>query len=209
MKLIDSLKWRYATKHFDENKKISGDQIDLLLEAVNLSASSFGLQPYSVLVIENKKLRQQLKEAAWQQTQVTDASHLILFAAKTNLSSADIDEFVSRISDERKIPVEALAEYEGMMKGALNAMSPEDATTWAAKQAYIALGQLLVSCAVESIDACPMEGFDKVEFDKILGLKEKNLSSVVMATVGYRSVDDQYQHLPKVRKALDDLVIRL
>jgi len=208
MDIIEKLNWRYATKQFDSTKKLKPEQLELLLKAINLTASSFGLQPYSIIVIEDKAIRKQLKEAAWQQTQVTDASQVILFAAKTDLSSTDIDEYIQRISVARNIPIEALAEYEGMMKGSLSSQSQEDITTWAAKQAYIALGQLLVSCAIESIDACPMEGFDKTQFDKILKLKEKNLTSVVMATVGFRSSEDQYQHLPKVRKNIDDIIIR-
>lgn len=208
MNIIDKLKWRYATKQFDTTKKLPQKQVDLLLKTINLTASSYGLQPYSVLIIENEEIKTQLKEAAWYQSQVTDASHVILFAAKTNLSQSDIDEFIQRISKIRNTPIGALAEYEDMMKGFVNALTPEDAVIWATKQAYIALGQLLVTCAIESIDACPMEGFNKERFDEILSLKEKNLTSVVMVTVGYRSSEDQYQHLPKVRKDLDDLVIK-
>lgn len=208
MDIIDKLKWRYATKQFDAAKKLNSEQLSLLLEAINLSASSFGLQPYSVLVIENEEIRKQLKEVAWHQPQVTDASHVILFAAKTDISAADVDEFIQRISTTRNLPLDALAEYEGKMKGFLGRQTQEELTTWAAKQTYIALGQLMVTCAVESIDTCPMEGFEKDRFDEILGLKEKNLTSVVMATVGHRSAEDQYPHLPKVRKKLSDIVIK-
>ncbi|MCG8580466.1 MAG: NAD(P)H-dependent oxidoreductase [Bacteroidales bacterium] len=209
MNIIEKLNWRYATKEFDTSKKLSDEQLDLLLEATNLTPSSFGLQPFSVIVIENDEIRQRLKPSAWNQPQTTDASHLILFAIKTDLSEKDVDEFIKRISESRNIPIESLAEYDGMMKGFLKQMSNEDINNWQAKQAYIALGQLMVSAAVEGIDTCPMEGFDKKEFDKILGLEEKNLASVVMAAVGFRSANDKYQALPKVRKPLNEMVIKL
>jgi len=208
MNIIDKLNWRYATKEFDASKKLSKSQLDLLIEATNLTPSSFGLQPYSIVVIEDEELRAKMQEAAWNQPQTTAASQLILFAVKTDLSEKDIDAFIQNISQTRNIPVEALAEYDGMMKGFLKQMSKEDIITWAAKQAYIALGQLMVTAAVEGIDTCPMEGFDKNEFDKLLGFKEKNLSTAVMAAVGFRSNDDKYQHLAKIRKPLDEMVIK-
>ncbi|MCT4589795.1 MAG: NAD(P)H-dependent oxidoreductase [Carboxylicivirga sp.] len=208
MNIIEKLNWRYATKEFDSTKKLSQEQLDFIIEATNLTPSSFGLQPFSVIVIEDEAIRKQLKPVAWNQPQITDASHLILFAANTNLSEADIDKFLKLNSDVRNIPLEALAEYDGMMKGFIKQMSADEIINWEAKQAYIALGQLMVSCAVEGIDTCPMEGFDKKEFDKILGLADRNLTSVVMAAVGFRSEADKYQHLAKVRKSKEDLVIK-
>lgn len=207
MNIIEKLNWRYATKQFDPSKKLTEEQVNFIIEATNLAPSSFGLQPFTIIVIEDELIRKQLKKAAWNQPQTTDASHLILFAANTNLSEDDVDEFLKRISETRNIPIEALAEYDRMMKGFIKQMSKQDVINWEAKQAYIALGQLMVSCAIEGIDTCPMEGFDKGEFDKILGLTDKNLTSVVMAAVGFRSDDDQYQNLPKVRRAVDDIVI--
>ncbi|MBI9064703.1 MAG: NAD(P)H-dependent oxidoreductase [Marinilabiliaceae bacterium] len=209
MDILEKLNWRYATKQFDAQKKLSDDQLQKVLEATNLSASSFGLQPYKVLVIEDLHIRSDLREVAWGQPQVTDASQVIVFAAQTNISEQDVNEFVQRIAETRNMPKEALTEYEGMMKGFVSAQPQEALTQWAAKQAYIALGFLLVTCAVEGIDACPMEGFDKDKFDEILGLKEKNLTSVVMATIGTRSKDDQYQHLAKVRKSLNEMVTKI
>lgn len=208
MDIIEKLNWRYATKQFDTEKKLTGAQLNRILSATNLAASSFGLQPYNVLVIEDTEIRKRLRKAAWGQPQVTDASQVIVFAAKTNLSDTHVDEFIQRISQARNIPVEELAEYEGMMKSTINARPREMLTQWAARQAYIALGFLLATCAVEAIDACPMEGFENDKFDDILGLKGKNLTSVVMATVGYRSSEDKYQHLAKVRKTLGELVIK-
>lgn len=206
MSILKSLKWRYATKQFDSSKKLSKEQVDTLLESVNLAATSFGLQPFDVLVVENPNTRQKLKEAAWGQSQVTDASQVVIFAAKTNLSAAHVDEFLKRISDVRGISVDAMADYRQMMVGSIESRSQEALVQWAARQAYIALGTLLTACAVEGIDACPMEGFAPAQFDEILGLKEKNLTAVVMATVGFRSADDKYQHLAKVRRQLNDIV---
>ncbi len=206
MDILKSLKWRYATKKFDSSKKITENQLNLLLESTNLAATSYGLQPFQILVVEDKAIREKLKAAAWNQTQVTDASQVIIFAAKTNLSVGDVDEFVERMSKIRKIPADSLAEYAGMMKNTIQTRTPEVLTQWAARQAYIALGFLLVSAATQEIDACPMEGFDPAVFDEILDLKSKGLTSVVMATIGYRAADDHYQQLAKVRKELKDIV---
>lgn len=206
MSILESLRWRYATKKFDATKKLTKDQLDLLLEATNLSATSLGLQPFQILVVENSSLREKLKAAAWNQPQITDASHLVIFAAKTNLSSVDVDLYMQLISKKRGISVEALADFKGMVDGAINGRLVEALTQWAARQAYIALGTLLTTAAFESIDACPMEGFDNAQFDEILGLKEKHLTAVVIAAIGVRSNDDKYQHLIKVRREISDIV---
>lgn len=208
MDLIKQLNWRYATKKFDASKKLSPEQLNIILEATNLAASSYGLQPYQILVIENPEIRQLLKEAAFGQTQVTDASQVIVFAAKTNLNSADVDAYLELISKVRNLDIADLGEYSTMMKGSLANLNEEQKTIWAGKQTYIALGHLLTACAISHIDACPMEGFNHEAFDNILGLKEKNLTSMVMATIGFRSEKDTYQHAPKVRKPLDEMVIK-
>ncbi len=209
MDLINDLNWRYATKQFNPDKKLSSEQLANVLDAINLSPSSYGLQPYKVLVIEDKEVRAQLKDAAFNQSQVTDASQVIIFAAINNISEIHVDEFISRISSVTGAPIESLSEYEGMMKNKIGSTNKENLFTWASKQCYIALGFLLTTCAHLKIDACPMEGFNPNEFDNILGLKEKNLNSVVMATIGFRSDGDKYQHNPKVRKELDNLIINL
>lgn len=208
MNIIEKLKWRYAVKKFDTRRKLTNDQLAYLLEAINLAPTSYGLQPFKVLLVEDKAIREKLKAQAWGQGQVTDASQLIIFAAQTKLSAKDVDAFVANISKTRNIPVEALAEYEGMMKNTIQSRTPEQLTQWAARQAYIALGFLLSAAASANIDACPMEGFSNEAFDDLLGLKEKGLTSVVMATVGYRSEDDGYQNLAKVRKPLEEIIIK-
>ncbi|MBS2097261.1 NAD(P)H-dependent oxidoreductase [Carboxylicivirga linearis] len=207
MDIIKQLNWRYATKQFDSSKKLTNDQLNLILEATNLSASSYGLQPYQIIVVENQEIREKLKDAAWGQPQLTDASQIIIFAAKTNLEDKDVDAFIQLVSEVRGVPVDSLVDYSSMMKGSMANLSNDEKTVWAAKQTYIALGQLLTTCALNNIDTCPMEGFNHEEFDNILGLKEKNLTSVVMAAVGFRSETDKYQHLPKVRKPINEMVI--
>ncbi|MFT3739516.1 MAG: NAD(P)H-dependent oxidoreductase [Breznakibacter sp.] len=206
MSILQNLKWRYATKQFDASKKLSKQQLDTVLEATNLAATSYGLQPFDVLVVENPDIRKKLREAAWGQSQLTDASQIVVFAAKTNLSAAHVDEFVARISQTRGIPVETLADYRNMMVGSVEGRSPEARTQWAARQAYVALGTLLTASAAEGIDACPMEGFSPDQFDEILGLKEKNLTAVVIAALGFRSANDKYQHAAKVRRDIKDIV---
>ncbi len=205
MNLIEQLKWRYATKRFDPNRKLTHEQLHTILEAVNLSASSLGLQPYRIFVVEDSEVRKDLRLAARNQSQVTDASHIFVFAVKTNLSAADVAEFVRRVSQKRGIPLEELAEYQNRLISSVESRSIENRTAWAARQAYIALGFLLVTCAVENIDACPMEGFSPEEFDRILGLTEKGLTAVVMAAVGFRSSGDKYQYMAKVRHEISDL----
>jgi len=209
MDFLKNLEWRYATKQFDPTKHLTTEQLDHILRAVNLAPSSYGLQPFRVIVVDNKELRNKLKQAAWGQPQVTDASHLIVFAAHNNLTEADVDEFLHRIAQVTGVSQQSLKEYGNGIKGKVNNFSKEERFIWASKQCYIALGFLLAACANMHIDACPMEGFEPAKFDDILGLKEKNLRSVVMATVGYRSTEDQYQHQPKVRKVSEELMIRL
>lgn len=209
MNIIEKFKWRYAVKKFDTRRKLTDEQVKYLLESINLAPTSYGLQPFKVLLIDDKEIREKLKAQAWGQSQVTDASHLIILAVQTQLSVKDVDEFIVNISKTRHIPVEALAEYEGMMKNTIQSRTPEQLTQWASRQAYIALGFLLSAAAASNIDACPMEGFSAEGFDDILGLKERGLSSVVMATIGYRSEDDGYQKQAKVRKPLEEIVIKL
>lgn len=208
MDLISSLNSRYATKAFDATKKIAAADLDTLLEAIRLSASSYGLQPYKVIVVENPEIRQELRGLAWGQSQITDASALLVFAANTEISAETVDQYISLISETRGIPAEALGDYSGMMKGSLQKMNAEQVETWVSKQAYIALGYGLVSAAVLGIDTCPMEGFSGPDFDKVLGLEKLGLKSKVVLAVGYRSSEDQYQHMKKVRTKKEDFFIK-
>jgi len=209
MELISKLNSRYATKAFDAAKKVSAADMDTLLEAIRLSASSYGLQPYKVIVVENPEIRQELRGLAWGQSQITDSSALLVFAANTEINAEAVDQYISLISETRGIPAEALGDFSGMMKGSLQKMNAEQVETWVSKQAYIALGYGLVSAAVLGIDTCPMEGFSGPDFDKVLGLEKLGLKSKVVLAVGYRSSEDQYQHMKKVRTKKEDFFINI
>ena len=205
--IIDALNWRYATKAYDTTKKLSGEQVSILIESIRLSPSSFGLPVYKVIHVKNPETREKLKAAAWGQAQVTDASEFLVFAAKTNIGEADVTEYMNDVSKVRNIPLENLEEYAGMINGSISSRTAEEKVTWAAKQAYIALGIVLAAAALEKIDASPMEGYDSNQFDEILGLKELNLKSVVVVALGHRAENDSYATLTKVRAAKESLVI--
>jgi nitroreductase / dihydropteridine reductase len=206
MDVFKKLEWRYATKRFDSDKKLNDKQLSLLVDAVNLAPTSYGLQPFALFVIGDSKVREELKVAANGQPQVSDASQVLVFAVNKELSEKHIEAFVERTAQQRGLKVESLDAFRSMMVAAIMAKSSEARFQWAARQAYIALGVLLSTAASENIDACPMEGFNNAEFDRILGLEKKGYSSVVMATVGFRSEEDKYGSLPKVRKSRDELV---
>ncbi len=197
--LIEQLNWRYATKKFDPSKKLTTEQLNTILDAGRLSASSFGLQPYVFVIVENPALRETLKANAWGQTQITDASYLIVLAARTNLDAAYVDHYVDIIAKERGISTDSLKNIREMMVGSVERMSADERTTWAKKQAYIALGFLLSACAHEQIDACPMEGFDAAKFDEVLELNKSNLTAAVVCTIGFRAADDEAATQKKVR----------
>jgi nitroreductase len=203
--LLDSLNFRYATKQFDPAKKIEPATWAALEESLVLTPSSFGLQPWKFLVVTDATVRESLVPHAWNQRQVADASHLVVLAVRKTVDEAYIDQFLSRLAEVRSIPVESLAGYRGMMVGSLGMMTPD----WAAKQAYIALGQFMLAAATLGVDTCPMEGFIPAQFDEILGLSAQGLTAAVLCPAGYRSADDKYAALPKVRWAPSDVIAHL
>lgn len=207
--ILDALHWRYATKSYDSSKKLSPDHINFLIESIRLSPSSFGLQPYKIIHVTNPEIREKLKLASWGQSQITDASELLIFAVPTNLNDAHVDDFIQKTATVRNIPIEQLEEYKGMIKGSINSRSAEEKIVWSAKQAYLALGILLESAALEHVDVTPMEGFDTAQYNEILGLKDMNLTAVVVATLGYRSEDDTYANLEKVRVDTEELIVKM
>lgn len=209
MSLIEKLNWRYATKKFDSTKKLSAAQLDELLRAVHLSPSSSGLQSYKVVVVEDVATRGKLRQAAYGQPQITDASQLVVFAAETNLDSEYVKNYIDHVARSRGIDRARLEGFEQMINGNVSSMNEEQRISWAKKQAYIALGVLLTSAAELGIDACPMEGFSATQFDEILGLKEKGLTTAVIATIGFRAEDDAYSKLSKVRKPQEEMFIHI
>ncbi len=198
--LLQQLNWRYATKQFDTTRKINAQDWAALEQALVLSPSSFGLQPWKFFVVNDPAIRAKLRPAAYGQAQVTDASHLVVFAGKTDVTEADVDAHIKNISATTGAPIEALAQLRGMLLGSVvQHMDVATRQAWARNQAYIALGNFLTSAAILGIDTCPMEGFDRAQFDQILGLKAQGYASAVIATVGYRAATDKYANAPKVR----------
>ncbi|HEX3890229.1 MAG TPA: NAD(P)H-dependent oxidoreductase, partial [Verrucomicrobiae bacterium] len=178
--LIGQLNWRYATKQFDPNRKISASDWATLEEALRLTPSSGGLQPWKFIVITDAAVRAKLRPASYGQAQITDTSHLVVFTAKNNLSEADVDAHIKHIAEVQGAPIEALAPLRGMLVGGIvKAQDEAGRNAWARNQTFIALGNLLTSAALLGIDACPMEGFDHAQYDEILGLKAKGYSSAV------------------------------
>jgi nitroreductase len=205
MNFIENAKWRYATKKYDSNKKVSEKDIDYLKEAINLTATSYGLQPFKVLIIENPEIRKQLQPASWGQSQIVDASHLFVFVNVINPGEKEIDSYVENIAKVRETSVESLQGFANYVKGSVGKFSTEQKAIWTSKQTYLALGNLLNAAAELKIDATPIEGFEPEKYNEILGLSQKGLHASLVATVGYRSEEDKNQHLKKVRKPLDEL----
>ena len=206
---LNNQNWRYATKKFDATKKVSTEDLNTLKEAIRLSSSSYGLQPYKVIIVENPEIRAKLQAAAWGQSQIVDASHLFIFANDTNIGDDAIDAFLNTISIERETPLESLAGYGDFMKSKITTLEPAVKSVWTSKQTYLALGNLLNAAAELKIDVTPMEGFVPSEVNEILGLDKLNLNASLIATVGYRHEEDATQFYKKVRKSQKDLFITL
>ena len=198
--LLANLHWRYATKVFDPARVIPTDVWITLEEALVLSPSSWGLQPWKFIVITSPDLKAKLKPHSWNQSQVTDCSHYVVFATVKKLSEADIDAFLARTVEVRGCTLDSLKPYRDIMVGDLiHGARGKVAAEWAARQAYIALGNFMTSAALLQVDTCPMEGFVASEYDKILGLEARGLTAAVCCAAGYRSETDKYSKLPKVR----------
>lgn len=202
---LENQNWRYATKKFDVNKKISADDLVFLQQAIQLSTSSYGLQLYKVLDIQNTEIRAQLKEVSWGQPQIVDASHVFVFASFTHANNDDIDSYLNNVADIRSIAATTLQGYGDFMKNTVSNMTPEEILIWNEKQSYLALANLMNAAAELKIDVCPMEGFDAKQYNEILGLEQLGLTATVVAAIGYRSADDTTQHLKKVRKSVENL----
>ena len=204
MSLINDLEWRYATKKMT-GESVSTEQLSHILKATNLAATSYGLQPFTIMVISNAEIKQKLQAAAYGQEQVGTASHVFVFAVPLNLTEKEVNEYIQNIAETRDLPLEALDFFKGMISGTVNSLSAEDLQNWSAKQAYIALGTALAAAAEQKVDACPMEGFDATQFDEILDLTNQGLKSVVIMPIGFRSEEDASAHYKKVRKAESEL----
>ena len=208
--VISNLNWRYATKKYNPGKVVTQDKVDLILEAIRLTATSSGLQPYEVLVVTNPDLREQIKPHAWNQSQITDSSHLLVFAAWDNYTAERINQMFDLTNEIRGFKNEGWENYRAML---LNTYPQRDAETnfqHAARQAYIGLGSALIAAAELKVDSTPIEGFDPAKVDEILDLKQKGLRSVVLMPLGYRADEgDWLVNLTKVRRSREQFVTEI
>lgn len=209
MNFTDAMRWRYATKKFDPDKPVDEDTVTQLLKATNLSATSYGLQPFKFVVVKNRQLQDQLVASSYGQRQVADASHVIVIATRTDVDADYVKQYIDMVESERSLEPGTMDEYKSTMTGRVNGMSAEAMQQWAANQAYIALGTTLAACAMLKIDSCPMEGFVANEYNEILGLREQNLNAVIVVPIGYRAEDDIDQNIKKVRRPLAEMVVRI
>lgn len=203
--ILNTLHWRYAVKVFDSSKKVSKENIDLILESARLSPSAYGLEPWKFFVVENEELRKKIREVGYDQTKITDASHLIIITYRTDAKEKMCNELMDRIKKTRGVNDDDVASYKQMIDGDFTWRDEANVNSWMKSQAYISVGFMLETAALLGIDAGPMEGFNTDSVDEILGLKEKNLHSTVMIAFGYRG-DDSYANLAKVRKDKEDVV---
>ena len=209
MDTIQSLQWRYAVKKFDEHRLLTEEQINILKEAFNLTATSYGLQPIKLLVIQNKELQQQLVAHSWDQQQVAQASHVLVFCIDTQLSELDVEAYFSRVQEIRNTPDDVINPFKEYLKEVIASKQQDDLLSWAKNQAYLAMGNILTVCANEKIDSCPMEGFVPEKYDEVLNLSSKNLSSVLVLPVGYRSEEDFMRKQKKVRKNMEEIILNI
>jgi nitroreductase len=197
--LVQSLEWRYATKLFD-TKKLPADVWASLEKSLQLAPSSYGLQPWKFFIVSDPAVRAKLRPVSWNQSQVTDASHLVVFARRTEMTEVDVNDFFNQMVADRKADATVLEPYRQMMLGGVvKGKDLAGQREWAARQVYIALGQLMAAAAVIGVDTCALEGIDAAQYNEILGLKGSGYDTVVACAVGYRSAEDKYAKMKKVR----------
>ncbi|MEW7291633.1 NAD(P)H-dependent oxidoreductase [Aquimarina sp. 2304DJ70-9] len=209
MNILESLRWRYATKKFDNTRILPQEKINILTEAFNLTATSYGLQPLKLVVINDKSLQKQLTEHSWNQQQVADASHVLVFCIEKAVGEEYITKYFDNVKTTRNTPDDVLKPFKDQLVDSFKNKPAEEIHTWAAKQAYLAMGNLLTVCALEEIDACPMEGFIPEKYNEILKLADLNLTSVLVLPVGYRAEDDMFSDFKKVRRPIQDTIITI
>lgn len=207
--IIKDLEWRYATKKFDDDKILPLEKIEVLKQAFNLTATSYGLQPVQLVIIHNKTLQKKIVEFSYGQKQIASASHILLFCVQTDINTAYITAYFNRIQTIRKTSDKILTPFKDNLIKDFSSKSKEEIFQWAKNQAYLIMGNLLTVCAIEKIDACPMEGFDKEKTDNFLKLNNKKLRSVLMMPIGYRANDDIFSEMKKVRKDMEKSVIEI
>lgn len=206
MDILAKLNWRYATKKFD-TKILPQEKIDRIVSAFNLTATSYGLQPVRLIVVKDKELKRKLRAHAMNQAQVEDASHLLVFCIEREVQGDYVHNYFDSVRNIRDTPEEVLAPFREMLADKFDKQHHNDTQHWAINQAYLAMGNLMTVCAVEGIDACPMEGFEPEKFDKELDLDTLGIASVLIMPIGYRANDDIFADMEKVRRPLEETVI--
>ncbi len=201
MDIIDYYNWRYATKKFNPKKKVAPSDLELIKEAVRLAPSSYGLQLFKVIIIENQDLKRKLVDYSYNQNQIADCSHLFVFCNYTKVLEKDIDLFINTKSKVNKHPINELQGYGSFLKNNLLKKESKETSIWTTNQVYIALAHLMTACATLQIDSCPIEGFNANEYNSILELNSRHMNAAVVAAVGYRSDSDLTQQQQKVRKS--------
>ncbi|MDH7446776.1 NAD(P)H-dependent oxidoreductase [Aquimarina sp. 2201CG14-23] len=209
MEIIESLQWRYATKKFDNNRILPQEKIDILTQAFNLTATSYGLQPLKLVVIHNKEIQKELTQHSWNQQQVADASHVLVFCIENSVDKDYITKYFDNVKAIRNTSEEILKPFREQLVDSFTNKPSDEVSNWAAKQAYLAMGNLLTVCAMEKVDACPMEGFIPEKYDEVLNLKDLGLTSVLVLPIGYRANDDMFADFKKVRRPITETVIVL
>jgi nitroreductase len=209
MNIIDALEWRYASKKFDKNRKLSEEQIDVLKKAFNLSATSYGLQPLKMLIVKSDEIKEKIFPLAYFQQQVTTCSHILIICIDSAFGEKEVDDYFDLEKDVRGVSEEVVGKFRHQLKLIYRKKDRKEIDISAVYQAYIALGTLMTVCADQQIDSCPMEGFNPKKVDEVLGLDAKNLKSVLMLPVGYRAEDDIMRNMKKVRKPLEEVIIEL
>jgi len=209
MEIIESLQWRYATKKFDNTRVLPQEKINILTKAFNLTATSYGLQPLKLVVLHNKEIQKELTEHSWNQQQVADASHVLVFCIENTIGEEYISKYFDNVKAIRNTSDDILNPFKEQLVNSFKNKPADEITNWAAKQAYLAMGNLLTVCATEKIDACPMEGFIPEKYDEVLNLTELGLTSVLVLPVGYRADDDMFAGFKKVRRSINETVIVL
>ena len=205
MNVIDHYKWRYATKKFDTKKKISDSNIELIKESISLAPTSYGLQLFKVIIVEKKEIKDDLKKASFNQSQISDASHIFVFCNSTKIVENDIDTYIKNKAAIQNKTISEISGYGDFLKDTLLKKEHNKISTWTANQVYIALSHLMTFCPSLGIDSCPIEGFESLKYNEILKLNNRNLNSTVVAAVGYRSNTDSSQYEKKIRKSNDEL----
>lgn len=209
MNNIEALRWRYATKKFDENRILSEDKIEILKHAFNLTATSYGLQPIKMVIVHNKKVQAKLVEHSFNQKQVASASHVLVLCIEREINEKFIENYFNYVQKIRATPNEILSPFKDFLIDDFKSKHMDEIASWATNQAFLAMGTLLTVAATEAIDACPMEGFEPDKYDEVLGLDKLNLRSVLVLPVGFRAKDDMFSEFKKVRRPLSDMVIDL